>query len=175
MELKIDLQGLKNIEKMVSEEPYRKALGRTLNRTKTKFKSVTTKEVRKTYNIRAKDLKQYIQLKKTGNLEWKFMVKGKQLGLEKFKPRQNKSSVSVMVKKGQRFKLSYAFLAKDKNGNIRVFERETKKRMPIDRLFSLSVPQMFNEKILGKGFKEAEQTFEKEFKHNLDYYLGKMK
>jgi len=47
--------------------------------------------------------------------------------------------------------------------------------MPVTRLFSLSVPQMFNEQILKKGMKEANETFEKEFKHNLDYYLGKIK
>ena len=171
----IKLNGMDGIKKMLDDEIYAKALGRSLNRTKTKFKSATTKKVRETYNIKAKELKKYIKFKKTGDLEWRFVVKSSPLGLEKFKPRQTKSGVSVMVKKGNRIKLAHAFLAKDRNGNIRVFERETKKRMPISRLFSLSVPQMFNEKILEKGFKEAEETFEKEFKHNLDYYLGKLK
>jgi len=175
MELKVELKGLKEISGMLDKKILGKVTGRTLKRTATKFKTVTIKEVRKTYNIRAKDLKEYIKLKKTGDMEYRFNIQGKTLGLEKFKARQTKRGVSVMVKRGQRFKLSHAFLAKDSNGNIRVFERETKKRMPITRLFSLSVPQMFNEKILKKGMKEANETFEKEFKHNLDYYLGKMK
>ena len=171
----IRLNGMDGIKKMLDDEIYVKALGRSLNRTKTKFKSSTTRKVRETYNIKAKELKKYIKLKKTGNLEWRFIVESSPLGLEKFKARQTKSGVSFYVKKGHTVKLRNAFLAKDKNGNIRVFERETKKRLPINRFFTLSPTQMFNEKILEKGFKEAEETFEKEFKHNLDYYLGKLK
>jgi len=175
MQIKLELKGIEKFKELTDNKLFGKVLGRTLKRTTTKFKTTTVKEVRQTYNIKAKDLKQYIKLKKEGDLEFRFIVQGKTLGLEKFKPRQTKSGVTITVKKGQRFKLAHVFLAKDKNGNIRVFERETKKRMPITRLFSLSVPQMFNEKILEKGIKEAEQTFEKEFKHNLDYYLGKLK
>ena len=175
MEMKIKLKGLEELNKTLDNKLLDKVIGRTLGRTATKFKKITTQEVRKTYNIKAKELKSYIKLKRTDKFEREFIIEGKTLGLEKFKPRQIKSGVSVMVKKGNRIKLAHAFLAKDRNGNIRVFERETKKRMPISRLFSLSVPQMFNEKILEKGFKEAEETFEKEFKHNLDYYLGKLK
>jgi len=175
MELKVELKGVKELSEGLDDKLLGKITGRTMKRTATKFKTFTTQQVRKNYNIKAKDLKEYIKLKKVGNGGYKFIIQGKTLGLEKFKARQTKSGVSVMIKKGNRIKLSHAFLAKDSNGNIRVFERETKKRMPITRLFSVSVPQMFNKKILKSGMSEANKTFEKEFKHNLDYYLGKMK
>ena len=174
MELKINLKEIESL-KTLNENLIKKVTDRSIKRTAMKFKTTTTKAVRNTYNIKAKELKEQIQFKKTKPFEYKILLKGKTLGLEKFKPRQTKSGVSVMVKKGNRIKLTHAFLAKDSNGNVRVFERETKKRMPISRLFSLSVPQMFNDKILKQGMKEANETFNKEFKHNLDYYLGKLK
>ena len=175
MQVKINTKGLEELSRTLDNKLLEKVIGRTLSRTSTKFKTTTTKLVRKTYNIKAKDLKEYIKLKRTGKFERRFIIKGKTLGLEKFNPRQTKSGVSVMVKKGNRIKLSHAFLAKDSNGNIRVFERETKKRMPLSRLFSLSVPQMFNKEILKQGINEANKTFEKELKHNLDYFLDKAK
>ena len=47
--------------------------------------------------------------------------------------------------------------------------------MPIESKSTLSYPQMFNKEIIDKATKEVEENYDKEFKHNLDYYLGKLK
>jgi hypothetical protein len=175
VELKLNLKGLEELKNSLDGKMLEKIVGRTLGRTTTKYRTVTTKEVRKTYNIKSKDLKNYIKLKRISAFERMFIIKGESIGLEYFRARQTKSGVSISVKRGERYRFKHAFMRKDTNGHIRVFERDGKERMPISRKFSLSVPQMFNDKILKKGLDEAENTFEKEFEHNLDYYLGKLK
>jgi hypothetical protein len=80
------------------------------------------------------------------------------------------------VKKGEGRKLiTGAFLARGQNGSMRVFKRHTKEGRKLKAFYSLSIPQMFNKDVMKKGFDEAQKTFEKEFEHNLDYYMGKIK
>jgi len=176
MQLKVKLEGFEDIRKTLDKDLLKKVTGRTIKRTVNKFKTVTTREVRKTYNVKAKDLKKHIKLKRTSNFEYLFTAKSERFGLEKFGARQTKQGVSVRIRKDRGRKvIKGAFLAKDIKGNIRIFKRRYKERLPLDRFYSISIPQMFNKEIVNKGFEEAQKTFEKEFKHNLDYYLGKLK
>jgi len=175
MELKVEFKNFDEFKKL-NEKVFKQTYQRSIKRTVTKFKTTTTKRVRETYAIKAKDLKKTITLKKENDYKYKFVVKSPRIGLEKFGARQTKQGVSVRIRKDRGRKvIKGAFLAKDTTNKLRVFKRKYKERLPIDRFYSISVPQMFNKEIIQKGFKEAEQTFEKEFKHNLDYYLGKLK
>ena len=176
MQLKVEFKDFDEFKKILSNEVFMNVYKRSIKRTVTKFKTTTSKEVRKTYNIKASELKKAVTLKKEDVYSYKYTIKSPRIGLEKFGARQTKTGVSVRVRKDRGRKvIKGAFLAHDTNNRLRVFKREGKERLPIDRFFSISIPQMFNKEIINKGFEDAKQTFEKEFKHNLDYYLGRLK
>jgi hypothetical protein len=176
VELKLNLKGLEELKNSLDGKMLEKIVGRTLGRTTTKLKTVTAQEVRKTYNIKSKDLKNYIKLKKVSNFKYIVKIVSRQSNLAKFGARQTKKGVSVLVKKGEGRKLiTGAFLARGQNGSMRVFKRHTKDGKKLKAFYSLSIPQMFNKDVMNKGFDEAQKTFEKEFEHNLDYYMRKIK
>lgn len=176
MKLEIDLSGLEKFEKFMDQAPYKKALNATTKRMATRFRKISTMEVRKTYAIKAGDLKKTIKLKKVGNFTYKIDIRGKTLGLELFGARQTKGGVSVRVRKDRGRKIiKGAFLGRDIGGKLRIFKRKTKHRLPLKRFYTIAVPQMFNKDILNKAAKEVERNYEKEFEHNLDYYLNKMR
>lgn len=176
MELKLDIKGLNELKNTLNESMIKKVAGRTIKRTTSKLKTVTAQEVRKTYNIKSKDLKNYIKLKKVSNFKYIVKIVSRQSNLAKFGARQTKKGVSVLVKKGEGRKLiTGAFLARGQNGSMRVFKRHTKDGKKLKAFYSLSIPQMFNKDVMNKGFDEAQKTFEKEFEHNLDYYMRKIK
>jgi len=180
MKFNVKLENVEGLEKLLDEKIYRKALQRTIKRMGTKFKKRAMKEVRKTYNVKAKTLKAHIKehMSKASNngIEWRFSVTGRPVNLIHFGARQTSKGVSVKVKKGNgRRVIKSAFIAHDSGGHKRVFMRKGKERMPIESKSTLSYPQMFNKEIIDKAMKEVEENYEKEFKHNLDYYLGRLK
>ncbi len=180
MRMDVNIDGLYELMNALNPKPFEKAMNRTVRRMGKRFRKVATKEVRETYNIKAKKLKQYMKTvtvttKKRGT-EWRFYVSGKPLSLIHFGARQTKKGVSVKVRKDRgRRVIKGAFVAPGKGGNLRVFKRTSKERLPIESKHTLSVPQMFNKEILDKAKREVEANYEKEFKHNLDYYLGRLK
>ena len=179
MRVDVNIDGLLELQKALNPASFRKALNRTVRRIGTRFRKTAVKGVRETYNVKAKKLKQYIKTRthygKEG-AEWRFYVSGKPLSLIHFGARQTKKGVSVKVRKDRgRRVIKGAFVAPDKGDHPRVFMREGKKRLPIESKHTLSVPQMFNKEILDKAKREVEVNYEKEFKHNLDYYLGRLK
>jgi len=180
MKFNVRLENVEGLEKLLDEKIYRKALQRTIKRMGTKFKNRAIKGVRKTYNVKAKTLKAHIKehMSKASNngIEWRFSVTGRPVNLIHFGARQTSKGVSVKVKKGSgRRVIKSAFIAHDNGGHKRVFMRKGKERMPIEAKSTLSYPQMFNKEIIDKAMKEVEENYDKEFKHNLDYYLGRLK
>ena len=180
MRIDINLKGLEKFEKTVNRKIINKAANRTIRRMGTRFRTTAVKEVRKTYNIKAKTLKQKIRARthydKEGNQSWRFYVSGKPMSLIHFAPRQTKKGVSVKIKKQSGRKIiKGAFIAKGKNGNLRVFKRVGKERLPLDTKYTISIPQMFNEEILDKAKKEVEDNYQQEFERNINYYLRSIK
>jgi len=176
MDFKVEFKNFDEFKKLLDEQSFKNIYKRTIKRTVTKFKNTASKEVRKIYNTKSSDIKKAATLKKESDYKYKFTIKSPVIGLEKFSARQTKQGVSIRVRKDRGRKvIKGAFLAKDTNNRIRVFKRRYKDRLPLDRFYSISIPQMFNKEILQKAGNEAQKTFEKEFKHNLDYYLGKFK
>ncbi len=179
MRVDVNIDGFYELQKALKPESFKKALNRTVRRMGTRFRKTAVKEVRTTYNVKAKKLKQYISAKthygKDG-VKWIFYVRGRPLSLIHFGARQTRKGVSVKVRKDRgRRVIKGAFVAPDKGGHFRVFKRKGKERLPIESKYTLSVPQMFNKEILDKAKREVEANYEKEFKHNLDYYLGRLK
>ena len=167
------------LSKAFDSKVFEKALRRTVKRMGTRFRKTAVKEVRQTYNVRAKKLKEYIKARThygKGGVEWRFRVSGKPMSLIHFSPRQTRQGVTVKVKKSEgRKMIKGAFLANDSGSHKRVFMRSGKARLPIESKHTISIPQMFNKEILKKAQKEVEENYEKEFKHNLDFYMGRLK
>jgi hypothetical protein len=174
MQIRVGVKGLEKFENLVSYDVWYKAQKRTTTEMGRKFRTKVVKDIRKTYNIKAKDLKKNMRtkLEKKGDaFVWKLNVKGKLLSLSHFGARQNKKGVSVLIRKDEGRKvLARTFIAKGQ-----VFQREGKERLPLVRKKSLSVPQMFNKETMKEAFAEVSEGYSKRFEHNLNYYLDIIK
>lgn len=66
------------------------------------------------------------------------------------------------------------FMARMKSGHLGVWVRETRSRVPIRQLFGPGVGGLFGtRRIMEATQKHINDVFPKEFRHNLDYYLGR--
>ncbi|WP_456390631.1 phage tail protein [Hydrogenimonas sp.] len=177
MRIDVKIDGIDEALAALNPKEYKKALSKTVRRMGQRLKTTATKEVRKTYSIKANKLKDKIKTRTMtdGNdVAWRFKISGNQSSLINFGARKTKKGVSVKVRKDRgRRVIRGAFIATGKNGNVHVFQRIGKDRLPIESKKTLSIPQMFNKEILDKAKREVEANYEKEFKHNFDFYLGR--
>ncbi len=190
----LDASKLKELEQRLGE--YRKkapvVLYRAINRAAANLKTNATKEVRKTYVIKAGEIKNTMTISRATSkrLSATVVSRGNALGLEKFsirpaqpRPKKPPKSLKVQVRKDNGMKgLLSAFVA-NAQGN-RVFEREKgrtrrKKRrdgqwteLPIKRLFGPPVPVMLeNEGVRSRLESEAAKVFEKRLEHEINRVL----
>lgn len=156
------------------------AIARALNRAATNIKSNMSKEVRKYYTIKASDIKSTILKYRASrsNLSASVVSRGNPIGLDKFKvsPKtvqpNRKKPIKVGVKKDGLKVVLGAFVA-DVAG-IGVFERTTKARYPIRRLYGPSVPQMLgNVHVREEIGKQGYETFQKRLDHEINWILEK--
>jgi hypothetical protein len=139
-----------------------------------KIASQMIKEVRKIYNINKRDLKKFIKIKKSRYNHTKYYldVRSSRLNAKRFSPKKlkKKGKMSVRIRKdnGRRTLKVATFVAK--NGALLQRKGKTQDIVGVQ---TISIPQMFNKKIL----KEAEQMVQKEtgtkLKDNFAFYLGK--
>lgn len=155
------------------------AISSALNRAVTNVASNVSKEVRKEYVIKASDIKSTLTKTRATRTSLQAIVKsrGELVPLDRFKvsPRtvqpKRKKPIKVAVKKDGLKETLGAFVA-DISG-IKVFKRTSKKRLPIDRLFGPSVPQMIgNEEIRKKINREGQDTFNNRLEHEINRILG---
>lgn len=173
MRIDVKFDGIDELMKALNEKAYRKAMNRTIRRMGQRFRTTATKEVRKTYNVKASKIKQYMRAKMDGDT-FKMYIKSSTVSLMNFGARQTKKGVSVKVRKDRGRKvIKGAFIAVGKNNNLQVFKRVGKERLPIESKKTLSITQMFNENVLNKAKSAVEESYENEFKRNLDFYLGR--
>lgn len=156
------------------------AISRALNRAATNVNSNIKKEVRNEYNISAGDISS--TLKKInanrGSLKAEVRSSGALIPLDRFKvsPKtvnpKRKSQLKIGVKKDGLKTIMGAFVA-DINGK-KIFQRTTKSRLPINRLFGPSVPQMLgNEEIRSEIERQGQETFNNRLEHEIDRILAK--
>ncbi|MFC4403316.1 phage tail protein [Gracilibacillus xinjiangensis] len=156
------------------------AISRALNRAVTTVNSNVKKEVRKEYNIKAKDVSETLQKTRANKSDLRASVtsKGSPVGLDKFKvsPKtinpNRKSPIKIGVKKSSLTKVMGAFVT-DINGS-KVFKRSGKSRLPVERLFGPSVPQMLgNENVVQVIEEKGQETFQKRLEHEIGRILKK--
>ena len=174
MQIKVEIEGLDKFKEFLYSDVWYRAQKRTTTEMGRKFRTRVVKDVRKVYNIKAKDLKKSMRTKveKKGDaFVWKLNVKSRLLSLTHFGAKQTKKGVSVLIRKDEgRKTLAKTFIAKGQ-----VFQRKGKERLPLIVKKTLSVPQMFNKETMKEAFEEVGREYPKRFEHNLDYYLGKIK
>ena len=175
----IDQRTVKNVQKRLKgiEKKAPNAISNALNRTISNLATNIGREVRAVYPVKASEIRPTL-IKKTAKpnaLNASIKSKGKVLGLDQFKvsPKTvqplRKKPIKVAVKKGALKSLPNAFVA-DISG-IKIFERTSKKRLPIRRLYGPSVPQML--KNVGVQEKLNVQANNK-FKERLDHEINRL-
>lgn len=159
----------------------KKAFTGVINRALTTVRSQSGKEVRKTYNIKQRDItsNQNIGLKRAsgGSLEGEIRYAGTLIPLIKFnvnpsQPIQKPVSVSVL-QSGGRKRLQHAYVANLGKYGVGVFERETYKRESSKELFGPSTVHMVdNKEVMANVQAAAMETIEKRVEHEITRILN---
>ena len=155
----------------------KKAVNSALKKASVSGQSYAAKAISNSYVLKSADFKKYSTanrkyITQNGVTSINIVFKGKRIPLSRFAVSVNANgSVSAHVKKESGAKiLTHAFWATVGDGqHVGVFERETKKRLPIKEKFGPSIPEMMNanaqvkEDVSGK-IKEA---FDKNIDHEI--------
>lgn len=176
--IRVDASKLKEVEQQLGSFSNKAptVISRAINRAAQNARTNAVSKAREEYVIKAKDVRDTIKIRKASTRSLGAVVtsKGSKVPLIKFKMSPNKprpkrppKSLKVGVKKGGLKEILSAFVA-DINGN-KVFERETKKRLPIKQLFGPSVPEMLgNENVKTYVEREAVKMFDKRLEHEIN-------
>ncbi|CDN41455.1 phage tail protein [Paenibacillus sp. P22] len=180
-ELKLAGKTLKAITKEVPRAFYS-----ALNRTAQRVKTEAHREVRKRYYIKQKDVAAIVSVSKSGKYQAyaEVRAKGRNIPLSKFNVRPTASRIpypppkvlKARVKKGGGLKaVPGAFITRvGRGGHMGVFERLSKRRLPIRELYGPGVPQMLgNREIIDHLERTAETEMEKRLAHELKRRLPK--
>lgn len=164
-----------------------KAAASALNRAASSAKTAAGRKVRERYTIKAKDVNAAFKIvtkPSAGSLEAVLRAKTGSLPLINFqtKPsappgkKQPRGGVKVGVLKGQRKSLEHAFVAKvGAGGHVGVFERSTRRRLPIKELFGPPIPEMLNAEEVRKDLEQTfSDTFEQRINHEMDRHLARL-
>lgn len=170
----VELTGLDDVLKTLYPKPYIKALNRTVNDIGGKIKTQTTKNVRKTYNIKATDVKKHMNVRRSRYSDMKYVIdiRSSRFNAMRFNPKvlKKKGHISVRIRKDNgRKTLKRAFTA----NNGAVLQRE-KNSQKIRAVTTISVAQMFNKKILKEADEMARNEFGKKLQDNFSFYIGKV-
>ncbi|MCT4543291.1 MAG: phage tail protein [Vallitalea sp.] len=160
------------------------AISRALNRAAANAKTNTSKKVREGYNIKAKTIRETIDVNKANKNKLRSSVKskGEKVSLSKFKvspanprPTRPPKVLKVSVKKDTGLKEILGAFVANINGN-KVFERTTKSRLPIKQLYGPAVPQMLGNEVVRKSIEEeARKTYLTRLEHEINRVLEKSK
>lgn len=124
-----------------------KALARAMRRTGERSRTIMTREVRKEYNVKATDIKNTIRIKRNTSGRVIGIIlesKGNRLPFAYFAPKQNAIGTSIKIKRARKM-IPSSFIAKLRY-DMAVAKREGKKRLPIQELYTISIPEMLGAK-----------------------------
>lgn len=189
VDIEVDTKALKRVAielAEVSEKDVPKAVVAALNRTIQTVGTDMKREAVQNYEIKSSDVQKTLKINRasTSTMQANAQSTGRPLGLFHFKvkPRKRPSkpikSVKVKIKKTDGYKEiktnPKAFIAN--HNALNVFRRVGKKRLPIVRLTTLSIPQMISNPVsLANIQKHAQETLEKRTAHEIEYRLSKVK
>jgi len=160
-----------------------KAINAALNRTIEGVRTDVTREVTRTYDIKARDVRAVMKIKKSdiASLRASLSGAGNPIPLINFRVSPNKpgaqkagTALRVSVKRSGGKVISGAFVAQMKSGHVGVFVRKDKKRLPVQELYGPAVPQMMGgDKVQQAVLAGAEDRFPKRLDHEIERLLSK--
>lgn len=148
-------------------------ISRTLNRTLDMTKAEQIRRTRDIYEIKSGKLRENYRVKKSnpGSLFGEIVSTGSPIALEHFRLSRKKRSrvpLKAAVKKGGMKSLGDGFIAYH-DGHGGAFAREGAKRIPIERKFGPSAPQMLGEEgILEHLTGYSQEKFNERFQHEFE-------
>lgn len=180
--IQIDRQMLEDVQRRLGdmEKKAPQVISSALNRAITNVASNISKETRLRYNVKSKDVKSTLEKTRASKANMEAIVRstGTLLPLDRFRvsPRKvtpkRKAPIKAGVKKGGMKPVKGAFVG-DIHG-IKVFRRQGKARLPIERLFGPSVPQMLqNEESRERINEEGREMFYRRLDHEINRILEK--
>lgn len=202
--IEVNSKNLLKVIDSLSEFPkeIRPAIARVINKTMDSTITQVKKEVNAEYTIKQKDVAQSIKREraKVNKLTSTSTSLGNPIPVYKFKHTPQKppdpkvgykQPVRATIKKGSGRKLvknkvgNKGFILKMKSkksdeGINMIFARKGKRRYPIERIFSLSIPQMISDEEGRKGSIQriqarAEEMLDKKVEQEINYRLDKVK
>ncbi len=181
--IEITSETIERVETLLAGIPKgaERAFSNAINRGLSRVKTGAEKRVKEVYTVQSGALSAAtnvrIQKASTGDLAGYVSFSGCKIPLFKFKVTPKapgiRKEVHAAVKKGGGTAFEDAFVAQMKSGHIGVFERETKKRFPIEEKMGLSAAQMVgNENIIKPLEEEAQKLVNERLEHEIDRILS---
>ena len=175
MNVRVEVTGIEECKRFLAQQPKRAAtaMSSAANRALLAGRTMLSKGIRSEYSIKAGTIKSHTKLKKAsrGTASGEIRVSGRPIDLMEFSPRLRKGGmVTVRVKKTRK-KLPHSFFVTV--GRAGIYHRTTKKRLPIEREFTLSVPQMAgNVNVSTAVQKRMSEVFVERLEHAMAYGRG---
>lgn len=161
---------------------YQQAAVSAMNRSITKARTAMSREIREEFNLSASVVNQGLRIQRANYNQGLVSIEatlesparyGRAMNVIHFSARQTKAGVSIRIKRvGGRKVIKSAFIA---NKGRTVFKRTGDKRLPIEPVQTIAVPQMFNTKrIKDKVIQLAMSDFPAEFERQARYYESRV-
>ena len=181
--IEITAEAVERVEAILAGVPNgaERALSNAINRGISRVKTGAIRRVKEIYTVQSGAFNEATRISvnkaSTGNLVGFVSFAGYKIPLYKFKVTPTapgvKKQVRAAVMKGGGTPFEDAFIAQMRSGHIGVFERETRKRFPIEEKMGLSAAQMVgNEKVIETLEEEAQQLVNQRLEHEINRLLS---
>ena len=177
MSIEIDARDLDKAMRALENVPHavELATAAALNRAVLAGRTAVSKGIRGQYTIRAADIKDQARIKRAtkDDLSARIEVSGTPIDLTKFRVRISGKGAYAQVKKGGGNTLPHSFfMAVGKAG---LYHRASASRLPIQREFGPSVPQMAGDTEVRGGVEaRMQEVFRARIVHEVAYRLENM-
>lgn len=160
---------------------YQKAAVSALNKTVAKAKTRMSREIRSEYNLPASKVNAALRIQRASFSQGLARIEatlespstyGRAMNVIHFSALQTATGVMVKIKRvGGKTLIRSAFIA---NKGRTVFKRTGPKRLPIEPVQTIGIPQMFNAKRITEVVLQlVEDDFPQQFDREARYYLSK--
>jgi len=184
MRFTAELEGFDEILRVLDNKTLNKVINRTANEEGRRFSTEVAKNVRKEYNIKSSEIKSKISIFKASgdNHRFELTISSPRLDLARFvtstrtkkvwinrggkRYKAKRKVVRVKVKRGKQKILKQGFMV-----NSFLFKRKGESRMPIKKLSTISITDMFRKDIIDKGFEKVKENYPRTLERNLLFYL----
>jgi len=186
MSITVRVEGLDKVARMLDPKRFERVVRRTVNKTAAKAKTAMSKEVRKTYTIKAKDFNKKVKLNRAKGRSLKAVIRAKDTRgtpLINFNPRQTKKGVTYRVKKTEgRKRLPHAFIATMPSGHTGVFKRfgprvrirgRAGKHQRIREQFRVDTVGMVNQEGVKAARRTVDTDMDRILTHELNFEMSK--